>query len=126
MATNTITLMTVEQFHDAIKQQGVDQLDIAFVCPMCGCIQSPRDLIAAGAGDNFDAVGKYVAFSCVGRWTNAGSPRTQQDGKPCNWTLGGLFTLHELEVVTSDGEHHPRFMPATAEQAQDHAKKGGA
>ena len=126
MASKEITLMTVDQFHDAIKKQGVDKLDIAFICPMCGCVQSPRDLIAAGAGTDFDAVAKYVAFSCVGRWTNAGSPRTPKDGKPCDWTLGGLFTLHDLEVISFDGDHHPRFMPATPEQARDHAKKGGA
>jgi hypothetical protein len=42
------------------------------------------------------------------------------DGKPCNWTLGGLFRTHTLEVVTPDGKKHPRFEVATPEQAQAH------
>lgn len=118
--------MTVEEFRDAIDGQGVPDLaDAAFICPMCECIQSARDLIAAGAGENFEAVEKYLAFSCVGRFTGAGSPRKEPDGKPCNWTLGGLFQTHRLEVVTPDGKQHPRFEPATADQAQAHAAAAG-
>jgi hypothetical protein len=89
-------------------------------CPMCGTIQSAADLIAAGAGPDFDAVEKYLAFSCVGRFTNAGSPRKVPDGKPCNWTLGGLFSLHKLEVVTPDGKKYPRFELASPAEAQAH------
>jgi hypothetical protein len=88
------------------------------ICPRCGTVQSARDLIAAGAGADFDAVSKYLGFSCVGRFTGAGSPRKTPDGKPCNWTLGGLFALHKLEVVTPDGKRHPRFELASPEQAQ--------
>lgn len=113
--------MTVSEFHDALKAQGVGRNDLALVCPMCGTIQSARDLIAAGAGADFDAVEKYLGFSCVGRFTGAGSPRKEPDGAPCNWTLGGLFRTHKLEVITEDGETHPRFHPATPEQAQAHA-----
>lgn len=114
--------MTVEEYHAALKAQGVpSREDLALVCPMCATPQSARDLIAVGAGEDFDAVEKYLGFSCVGRWTNAGSPRKSPDGKPCDWTLGGLFPLHKLVVVTPDGKEHPRFEPATPEQAQAHA-----
>ena len=34
-------------------------------------------------------------------------------------TLGGLFKIHELEVVTPDGEHHPRFMPEREETTDE-------
>jgi hypothetical protein len=81
-------------------------------------MQTGNDLIRAGAGKTFEDVEKYLGFSCVGRFTGAKSPRKEPDGKPCNWTLGGLFSLHTLEVVTPDGEHHPRFEVATPEQAQ--------
>ncbi|WP_311271335.1 VVA0879 family protein [Sphingobium sp. WCS2017Hpa-17] len=101
--------ITLEQFHADIKaQNAASKEDITFVCPMCGTHQSARDLIEAGAGKTFDEVEKYLAFSCVGRFTNAGSPRNKPDGKPCNWTLGGMFRLHKLEVI-ADGQAHPRF-----------------
>lgn len=51
---------------------------------------------------------------------DAGPPRKKPDGKPCNWTLGGLFRLHELEVITPDGKAHPTFAVATPAQAQAH------
>lgn len=113
---------TLDEFQAELKAQGVTSHEhYAFVCPMCGTIQSAKDLIAAGAGENFEAVERLVGFSCVGRWTGAEGPRKAPDGKPCNWTLGGLLTLHTLEVVTPDGKTHPHFELATPEQAQAHA-----
>lgn len=111
--------MTLEEFLEALKAQGVNShMHFALKCPKCGTVQSATDLIAAGAGTDFDSVEKYLGFSCVGRWNAAGSPRKTPDGQPCNWTLGGLFAIHKLEVVTPDGKHHPRFEPATPEEAQ--------
>jgi hypothetical protein len=113
--------MTIDEFHVALKAQGVKRReDIALVCPMCGTVQTAQDLIDAGAGTDFDLVEKYLGFSCVGRFTGKGSPRKQPDGEACNWTLGGLFALHKLEVETEDGKRHPRFEPATPAQAQLH------
>lgn len=112
--------MTLDEYKAAVKAQGVPHEHIAMKCPMCDVIQSGADLIAAGAGADFDEVEKYLAFSCVGRFTGAGSPRKKPDGKPCNWTLGGLFSLHKLEVVTPDGKKHPRFELATPAEAQAH------
>lgn len=116
--------MTLDEHRAALKAQGVDHLDYAFVCPACGTVQSAQSLIKAGAGNAFDEVTKYLGFSCVGRFTGAGSPRAEPDGKPCNWTLGGLFHIHELEVCGPDGEVYQRFDIATPEQAL--ALKGGA
>lgn len=96
--------MTLEQFHSAIRKQGRTRIeDATFRCPRCKTLQSAQDLIDAGAGESMGDVEKYLAFSCVGRFSN-------EIG--CNWTLGGLFQIHELEVVTPDGERHPRFMPS--------------
>ena len=115
--------ITLAQFHAEMKAQGVKRIeDVAFVCPCCKTVQSATNLIAARAGSSMDEVEKYLGFSCVGRFTGAKSPRKEPDGNPCNWTLGGLFALHELEVVTEDGKHHPRFELATPEQAQRHAR----
>lgn len=109
---------TYAEFVDMIRAQGVSEnTDAVFVCPACKTHQSAHDLIAAGAGADFDTVQGFLGFSCVGRFTGAGSPRREPDGKPCNWTLGGLFRIHALEVVTEDGTRHPHFEPATPEQA---------
>ncbi|MBW3538726.1 MAG: hypothetical protein KY476_00500 [Planctomycetes bacterium] len=113
--------ITLDEFLSELKAQGVPQEHFAFRCPMCGTIQSAVDLIAAGAGADFDAVEKHLGFSCVGRWTGAGTPKDTIDGRGCNWTLGGLLQTHKLEVVTPDGKCHPRFEPCTPAQAKAHA-----
>jgi len=98
--------MTLEEFKQAIRAQGVPIIDVNFECPKCKTLQSANDLIKAGAGKDFDEVEKYLAFSCVGRWDKT---------KGCNWTLGGLFKIHDLEVITPDGEKHPRFIPKSSQ-----------
>lgn len=115
--------LTLEQFRALIQSQNVDKMDWAFVCPMCGTVQSQNLLIQSGADSENR---KMLAFSCVGRLTGKGSP-SEEKGKNhgCNWTLGGLFHTHELEVVTEDGIHHPQFEPASAEQAQELASRLG-
>lgn len=116
--------ITIAEFHSELKAQGIaSHEDLAFKCPLCQTVQSGRDLIDAGAGATFDDVEKYVGFSCVGRFTNAGSPRAKPDGKPCNWTLGGFFQLHKLEVVDEGGRVYRRFELATPAEAQAHAAK---
>lgn len=94
--------MTLAEFKETLEAQGVSREQYKFICPHCKTIQCAQDLIDAGAGKTFDEVKKYLAFSCVGRFTK---------DKGCNWTLGGLFQIHELEVITPDGEHHPWFEP---------------
>lgn len=125
---SNIETITIPEFHVRLKAQGVKRHeDFAFKCPMCGTVQSGQSLICAGAGKDFDAVEKYVGFSCVGRFTGAGAPRKKPDGKPCDWTLGGFFRLHKLEVIDEGGKHRPRFEIATPEEAQalaaHHAEK---
>jgi hypothetical protein len=112
--------MTLSEFVAAIKGQHVPTEHVAFRCPVCKTIQSAADLIAAGAGEDFNAVERYVGYSCVGRWTDAGAHNPgEPPGRGCDWTLGGLFQFHELEVA-EDGKRHPRFVPVSAEEAQLH------
>jgi hypothetical protein len=118
--------MTLDEFKQAFKAQGVPIVHLAMRCPVCKTLQSGADLIAAGAGTNIDEVEACVGFSCVGRWTDAGPhKRGDPPGKGCDLTLGGLLHLHELEVVASDGETYLRFLPATPEEAQNHMKAKG-
>ena len=83
-----------------------------FICPICGTPQSAEDLVAAGVDKA--KVSDYVGFSCIGRWTDAG-PHKKGDkpGKGCDWTLGGLFRLHKLEIEDEKGKKHPHFELAT-------------
>jgi len=115
--------LTIDEFIAACKAQAPSSDLIVFRCPMCGTLQTARELIAAGAGADVNAVEKYLGFSCIGRFAGAGSPREEPDGKPCNWTLGGLFKTHKLEVVTPDGKAHPRFELADFDEAHAHRVK---
>lgn len=123
MSVETIEL---DEFHARLKAQGVaDRLDLAFRCPMCTTVQSMRTLIAAEAGATAAEVERFVGFACVGRWTGAGSPDPKQPaGQGCNWTLGGLFQTHRLQVVTDEGLR-PTFEVATAEEASELAARAG-
>lgn len=113
--------LSVDDFVAASKVQSPESwMDVVVRCPMCETLQSARDLIAAGAGGDLEAVGRYLGFSCIGRFTGAPSPRKVPDGKPCNWTLGGLLRTHTLEVITPDGKAHPHFELAEVHEAEAH------
>lgn len=105
------------ELHKRMKAQGVSSRDhIAFKCPICSTVQSMASLRKAGAPA--DKVENYVGFSCEGRFTNAG-PFVKGSGKRgCDWTLGGLFSLHELEVTLPDGRTQPSFVVATPDEAR--------
>ncbi len=124
----SIQTMSLEQFQSALRAQGVPSEHLAVICPICQTVQSATDLIRAGAGASMDEVERYLGFSCVGRWTNAGpfhsgKRRRAPEQRGCDWTLGGLFRMHRLEVVSDDGKHHPRFEVASPEQAQLHMRE---
>lgn len=116
--------MSIPEFHAALKAQGVSGREhLAFRCPICGTIQSGADLMRATGKSSFDDVEKWLGFSCVGRFTGAGEwKRGQPAGKGCNWTLGGLFQVHKLEVIDEKGVSHARFEIATPEEAQAHER----
>lgn len=101
--------LTVKEFLEEGKAKfGEDKKKWKFVCPMCKTAQSYEDLVAVGV-DPKD-VDKYLGFSCVGRWTQAGPYRKgDKSGKGCDWTLGGLFRIHQLEVVDEEGGEYPLF-----------------
>ena len=122
--------MTIDDLRMACIEQANETLQVVFKCPMCGCLQTGQDFIDAGAATNSDQAMGYAGFSCLGRFTKAEGPRKKPDGKRCNWTLGGLFQMHKLEVVTQDGQSPPHFELATKAEADAYraaqAKKGGA
>lgn len=113
-------VISIDEFRARCQAQGVRSSEhLAFKCPICGTVQSATSLIRAiGAGATFEAVRDQLGFSCVGRFTAAGphQPDTPP-GRGCDWTLGGLFRLHKLEVIHM-GQHVMHFAFATPEEAQ--------
>lgn len=112
--------ITLEAFKAEVLAQGVERLDVAVICPLCDTPQSMRALIAAGAGVTEAEVEKFIGFSCIGRFTGAGSGfrKDHPKGQGCNYTLGGLFKLPKLIVLLPDGEKFPHFEIAPKEQAE--------
>lgn len=105
--------MTIPEFHAALRAQG--DTPPVLICPACGTAQSMMDHIDAGATP--EQAERTIGFSCFGRRIGAEGPRKTPDGKPCNWSLGGLFQIHTPEVIDTEGKAHPMFEPATPEQA---------
>jgi len=66
-----------------------------FRCPSCSEVQTFQDFIDGGVSSEV-AMNRFY-FSCIGRLI---------PGRGCDWSLGGLFAIHTVEVV-SDGEIIP-------------------
>ncbi len=126
-----MTELTWQQFQDQARAQGVSSREyIALICPACHTVQCAQDLIRAGAGEkppettSFETIVKYLGFSCVGRFTGAGPAKMDAPpGKGCDWTLGGLFHIHELEIILPDGKRQMSFTLADPATAQAHERE---
>lgn len=110
--------ISFEEWNKRLDAQGQKLAHLAFKCPICGTVQSMTSLRKAGVPD--DKLDTYLGFSCEGRWTNAGPWDSKKPERAairgCDWTLGGLFRLHKLEIE-KDGETHPMFEIASVEEA---------
>lgn len=122
-----VSKIKVSELHARMRAQGVSGRDhVAFRCPVCATVQSMASLRRAGAPD--DKVEAYIGFSCEGRFSGAGPWPAKADRsaksqarrrvRGCDWTLGGLLTIHTLEVETDDGNVHPSFEVASPEEAK--------
>ena len=78
------------------KLFGSDKKEWKFKCVRCGEVQDYHDFKNAGVENPEN----YVYFSCIGRFVQ---------NRGCDWTLGGLFQIHNLEVVAPDGDTIPVF-----------------
>lgn len=88
-----------EFWAEGLEYYGKDCKTWVFACVRCGHHQSINDYIAAGKTEAFAEL--RIAFSCIGR---------EVEGVGCDWTLGGLFTIHKLEVFEPDDPNpYPRF-----------------
>ncbi|MES2712009.1 MAG: VVA0879 family protein [Pseudomonadota bacterium] len=99
--------ISLAEAHRRMQAQGVSaQRHFAFACPICGTVQSMASLVAAGCPSA--EVQGAIGFSCEGRFSGAGPWPSSKDRsakaaqrrqvRGCDWTLGGLFRLHALEI----------------------------
>lgn len=107
--------MLLSEYTDELRSQDMyDPLLFSVVCPSCRRVQHRQDLIEAGAGRSLEEVTPHFGRRCVGSFPDAG------------WSCE-LTQLTDaqagLEVLVSDGDggREPRFLPATPEQAAEHA-----
>lgn len=77
---------------------GKTSKDWRCTCPSCGESQSMAEFVEAGMTQ--EEAQSRSFFSCIGRWVK---------GRGCDWTLGGLFTIHSTEVLDEEGVAHPVF-----------------
>ena len=89
--------VTLEEYQKSVISRG-SRNDIKFKCPVCGGSQSVNDFKKLGLED--DKIDTVFYFSCIGRW-NEGK---NLDGKKCDYTSGGLFTLNHLFVEHEDSK----------------------
>ena len=126
--------MSVEKITKAevlkrFAEQGVSApKHYAVKCVVCETVQSMASLVKAG--DTPKGAEGHFGFSCEGRLTNVGPlPSEKARGKRadarrqmrgCDWTLGGLFTIHKLVIIDDDDpkKEHPFFELASPEEAQ--------
>lgn len=108
--------ISLPDFHAALKGQGVSEREhYAFKCPRCSAVQSIASMVNAGQSPA-DAE-KYIGFSCIGRLS-------KDEG--CDWSLGGLFKIHTLEVIDEAGKAHPMFRCASPDEAQELERRNTA
>lgn len=84
----TITLE--DWYKEAESKFGKDKKEWRFQCPQCGHVQTMKDFLDNNVEE---AVNKFY-FSCLGRWVPS---------RGCDWTLGGLFQIHKVEVIHPEG-----------------------
>ena len=73
---------------------GEDSREWKFRCVSCGNIQSHASVTERNP--EITDTSSWIFFACEGRHT---------DGVGCDWTLGGLFQIHKLEVTDTDGRN---------------------
>jgi hypothetical protein len=91
--------MKIQTYEEFLKEGeelfGPDRKDWRFQCISCKGVQTYKDFDRLGVKN----IENVVHFSCIGRYGKKGH---------CDWTLGGLFTIHTKEVM-KDGKANPAF-----------------
>ena len=95
------TIKIKDFVEEAKKRFGEDNKKWKFKCPKCGTTQSAEDFAKLDCfKDKKEEIDKYLGFSCIGRF---------DDKIGCDWTLGGLFQIHDIEIEDKNGKMHKHF-----------------
>ena len=96
--------ISIEEYINLFKERfGFVRKNWKVKCAKCGEVQSIQDFVDQGIKEPTN----FWGFSCIGRWDKK---------RGCDWTLGGLFQIHTLEVIDAEGKAHPRFEVADNEK----------
>lgn len=85
-------------FLEKAKKINEDFKKVNFICVRCKQKQCVNDFLNAGISK--EVTEGQIGFSCIGR---------SVEGIGCDWSLGGLFSIHTLEIESDDGKIHPSF-----------------
>jgi len=100
MNENRIKIMMRSEWEAEGKARfGIDKKNWIFKCPNCNTLQSYDDWSRLTTLEPKE-INQYIGFSCIGRVSK---------DMGCNWSLGGLFQIHKLEVIQLDGKKVPFF-----------------
>lgn len=85
---------TEKEFLELFKEKSekVGRNNIEFVCCKCKTKQTIQDFINSGLTK--EEAHSRIGFSCIGRVSKE---------KGCDWSLGGFFRIHEVEVIRENG-----------------------
>jgi len=101
MAKNGIRHMTRDEWIAlGRKLYGEDMRKWKFRCVQCGNVQSHESVTERNP--EIRNTSNWIFFSCEGRKT---------EGVGCDWTLGGLFKIHRLEVFDDQKSENPHPVP---------------
>ena len=89
-----------EWISEAKRLFGEDPEKWVFECVICKNKQSIESVLQHNSSLDRKNIPDWIYFSCEGRFTK---------GQGCDWTLGGLFHVHEAEVL-HEGESMPVFL----------------
>ena len=94
-----IEKIDIKDWFDKGKQlYGDDRDNWVFKCPICGNRQSVNSVLIKNPKLKAEDVRDWIYFNCEGRYTKRVG---------CDWTLGGLFQIHRVEVMV-DGKRRNR------------------
>ncbi|MGK9367567.1 VVA0879 family protein [Melioribacter sp. Ez-97] len=91
--------MKIKEYIDLLRARHGEKIENwKVICPICKCEQTVQDFLDAGI--DMKDVFNYFGYSCIGRFSEA---------KGCDFSLGGLFPIHNVEIIDDSGNAHPRF-----------------
>jgi len=93
-------LIKEADWRNVALQHYKDVKGIEFECPSCKHKQSINSIMKNNSKLTEQEVRDFIAVNCEGRSTK---------GKGCDWTLGGLFQIHDVEVLKEDGSKYGVF-----------------